>query len=361
MPERSPQDVAAKLASGLLSFPVTHFRPDGGFDEAAYQKHIGWLVSHPAAGLFAAGGTGEFFSLTAEEVERVVVAAVEATAGSVPVIAPSGYGTAMAVELAQRAVKAGAQGILLLPPYLTEVTQEGLEAHVRAVCAATDLAVIIYNRANAVYSADTVERLATACPTLVGFKDGIGSVEQMTRVFAQLGDRLSYIGGLPTAELYAMPYRSLGLSTYSSAIFNFLPDLAVRFYDAVRAGDNAGVVAALRDFVIPYCDLRNRRPGYPVSIIQRLPAAVVGARPVRSGSRRRTPRPRSRSRGRRTGRRSSTSPVRRPVSRRGRGDPGGTGGSRCTGSARRTARTARTRRSSAPRRGRPRVRRTTRR
>jgi 5-dehydro-4-deoxyglucarate dehydratase len=268
MPDKSLQAVAAQLGSGLLSFPVTHFRADGGLDLPAYQKHVEWLGGYPAAGLFAAGGTGEFFSLTPDEVERTVASAVEAAPEGMPIIAPAGYGTEMAVDLVQRAERAGADGILLFPPYLIDAPQEGLEAHVRSVCEATDLGVVIYNRGNAVYSAETVERLASSCPTLIGFKDGVGNIEQMTRVFAALGDRLTYIGGLPTAELYAMPYTSLGLSTYSSAIFNFVPDFAVRFYDAVRAGDSARVVAALNDFVIPYCDLRNRKRGYPVSIIK---------------------------------------------------------------------------------------------
>jgi len=62
--EYSPTDLAAQLKSGLLSFPVTHFTSDLQVDEGAYRKHLAWLAEHPVAGLFAAGGTGEGFSLT---------------------------------------------------------------------------------------------------------------------------------------------------------------------------------------------------------------------------------------------------------------------------------------------------------
>lgn len=278
----TPAEVAQQLGSGLLSFPVTHFSADLAFDESAYRSNIAWLAEHDAAGLFAAGGTGEFFSLRPAEVEQVVAAAVEETAYDLPVIAPAGYGTAMAVELAEAAGRAGADGILLLPHYLSEAGQQGLADHVRAVCRATDLGVIIYNRANSRYDADTVERLAADCPNLIGFKDGVGDIEQLTRIYSRLGDRLLYVGGLPTAELYALPYLSLGLTTYSSAIFNFLPAWALQFYAAVRRNDSAAVFRALNDFVIPYCDLRNRTPGYAVSIIK-AGMTVIGrpAGPVR--------------------------------------------------------------------------------
>jgi 5-dehydro-4-deoxyglucarate dehydratase len=279
----SPTDVAQQLGSGLLSFPVTHFTSDLAFDETAYRENIAWLAGYDASGLFAAGGTGEFFSLSLAEVEQVVAAAVKETPAELPVIAPAGYGTAMAVELAQSAERAGADGILLLPHYLSEAGQRGLEDHVRAVCRSTELGVIIYNRANARYDADTVERLAADCPNLVGFKDGVGDIEQMTRIYSRLGDRLLYVGGLPTAELYALPYLKLGLTTYSSAIFNFLPAWALDFYAAVRSGDDAHVFAALNDFVIPYCDVRNRTAGYAVSIVK-AGMKVIGrpAGPVRS-------------------------------------------------------------------------------
>ncbi|WP_394841228.1 5-dehydro-4-deoxyglucarate dehydratase [Pendulispora brunnea] len=280
----SPSELGKKLGSGLLSFPVTHFRQeDLAFDEAPYREHVARLGQYPIAGIFAAGGTGEFFSLTPSEVGAVVKAAVQSAPSGMPVVAPVGYGTRIAVELARAAEKAGADGILLFPPYLTEADAEGLADHVEAVCRATSLGVILYSRGNAVYSADTVARLASSCPNLAGYKDGVGNLDLMTRVVAKLGDRLVYIGGLPTAETFALPYLELGVSTYSSAIFNFLPEFALEFYDAVRAKNRTLVFQWLDQFVLPYTEIRNRRQGYAVSIVK-AGMKVVGrpAGPVRS-------------------------------------------------------------------------------
>ncbi len=121
------------------------------------------------------------------------------------------------------------------------------------------------------------------CPNLVGFKDGVGDIERMTRIYARLGDRLTYIGGLPTAETFALPYLELGVTTYSSAIFNFLPNFALEFYAAVRRRDHAAVFASLREVVLPYIQIRNRRKGYAVSIVKAGMRAVGRpAGPVRS-------------------------------------------------------------------------------
>src|SRR5580704_10672520 len=146
MSKMSPSELAKKIGEGLLSFPVTHFTKDFQFDEAPYRKHIAWLLEHDPAGLFAAGGTGEFFSLTLQEFSQVVSAAVEQTHQRVPVVAGCGYGTAMAKQFAQAGEAAGADGLLLLPPYLLNADPAGLVAHVEAVCAATKLGVIFYNR-----------------------------------------------------------------------------------------------------------------------------------------------------------------------------------------------------------------------
>jgi 5-dehydro-4-deoxyglucarate dehydratase len=264
----SPEEFAKKTGSGLLSFPVTHFTDAYAFDEGPYREHIDWLLQHKPAGLFAAGGTGEFFSLTLQEFSRVVSAAVEQTNHRVPVVAGCGYGTSIAKQFAESAQTAGADGLLLLPPYLINAEPAGIIAHVQAVCASTDLGVIFYNRDNAILNENALEKLCVRCPNLVGFKDGYGDLELMTRIYARMGDRLTYIGGLPTAEAFALPYLEMGVTTYSSAIFNFLPEFAQNFYAAVRRHDGEEVFKQLRDFVLPYIDIRNRHKGYAVSIVK---------------------------------------------------------------------------------------------
>ncbi|MGR6319882.1 5-dehydro-4-deoxyglucarate dehydratase [Micromonospora soli] len=264
-----PPDVLAdRLKSGLLSFPVTHFDAELQFDEARYREHLSWQASFDVAGLFAAGGTGEGFSLTSAELDRVVRVAVDEVAGKVPVLAPATGGTAVSIAQARAAQAAGASGLLLFPPYLTEAGQKGLIEHISAVCRAVDLGVIVYSRANAVLNDVTVAELADRNPNLIGLKDGVGDIEQMTRTYARVGDRLIYIGGLPTAETFALPLLQLGVNTYSSALYNFLPEFALRFYAAVRAQDRASVYQMITDFLLPYLDIRDRARGYAVSIVK---------------------------------------------------------------------------------------------
>jgi 5-dehydro-4-deoxyglucarate dehydratase len=283
MSKMNPSELAKKIGEGLLSFPVTHFTKEFQFDEGPYREHISRLLEYKPAGLFAAGGTGEFFSLTLNEFSSVVGAAVQVTAGKVPVLAGCGYGTAMAKEFAKAAEEAGADGILLLPPYLVNSEAAGLAAHAEAVCAATKLGVIFYNRDNAIIDDVTLAKLCERCRNLIGFKDGVGDIELMTRIFARLGDRLTYVGGLPTAETFALPYLEMGVTTYSSAIFNFLPNFAQQFYAAVRRRDHEKVYAGLREFVLPYIAIRNRRKGYAVSIVKAGMTAINrSAGPVRS-------------------------------------------------------------------------------
>ncbi|HTH52827.1 MAG TPA: 5-dehydro-4-deoxyglucarate dehydratase [Edaphobacter sp.] len=283
MSQMNPAELAKKIGEGLLSFPVTHFTADYRFEEGPYREHIAWLLEHKPHGLFAAGGTGEFFSLALGEFSSVVAAAVNETAGRAPVLAGCGYGTAIAKEFAKAAEDAGADGILLLPPYLVNSEAAGLAAHVEAVCASTKLGVIVYNRDNAIMDDVTLEKLCDRCPNLIGFKDGYGDIELMTRIYARLGDRLTYIGGLPTAETFALPYLEMGVTTYSSAIFNFLPNFAQQFYAAVRQRNRDEVYTLLREFVLPYITLRNRRKGYAVSIVKAgMQAIGRPAGPVRS-------------------------------------------------------------------------------
>ena len=203
--------------------------------------------------------------------------------GKVPIIAGAGGPTRFAIQCAQEAERAGAHGILLLPHYLTEASQEGLIAHVEAVCRSVRFGVIVYNRNVCRLTPESLAILADRCPNLIGFKDGIGDIELMMSVFLRMGDRFSYLGGLPTAEVYAAAYKALGTPVYSSAVFNFIPRTAMEFYAAVASDDQAAQHRLLKQFFMPYLAIRNRGAGYAVSIVK-AGAALVGhgAGPVRA-------------------------------------------------------------------------------
>ncbi|QXC52318.1 5-dehydro-4-deoxyglucarate dehydratase (plasmid) [Agrobacterium salinitolerans] len=255
------------LGDGLLSFPVTHFDGNGRFNPNSYAEHVNWLSGFDASVLFAAGGTGEFFSLTPAEIPEIVRVAKEA-AGSTPIVSGCGYGTEMALSLARAVERAGADGILLLPHYLIDAPQEGLYRHIKAVCQATGMGIMVYNRDNSILQPDTLARLCDECPNLVGFKDGTGDIGLVRQVTAKMGDRLTYLGGMPTAELFAEAYLGAGFTTYSSAVFNFVPGLAVEFYKALRAGEHQKCSTILTDFFYPFMAIRNRAKGYAVSAIK---------------------------------------------------------------------------------------------
>ena len=263
----TPQELKIALGSGLLSFPVTSFDSSGDFNPQPYAKHVSWLSEYDAKVLFAAGGTGEFFSLAPTEIPQIVKIA-KASSGGIPIVAGCGYGTKLAVEIAQAAEKAGANGILLLPHYLIEANQDGLHAHIKTVCQSINIGVMVYNRGTAILEAETIEKLAEDCPNLIGFKDGTGDIGLVREVTARLGDRLTYVGGMPTAELFAEAYLGAGFQTYSSAVFNFVPKLACDFYRELRAGNTEYTTRILKSFFYPFMKIRNRSKGYAVSAIK---------------------------------------------------------------------------------------------
>ncbi len=279
----NPQELKTIMGSGLLSFPLTDFDSNGDFNRRGYIERLEWLAPYGASALFAAGGTGEFFSLTGDEYPDIIRTAVDTCRGKVPIIAGAGGPTRFAIQCAQAAEKAGAHGILLMPHYLTEAGQEGLARHVEEICKSVKFGVIVYNRANSKFKPETLARLAERNANLVGFKDGVGDIEAMVSIYQRMGDRFAYLGGLPTAEVYAAAYKALGTPVYSSAVFNFIPKTAMDFYHAVVADDLPTQHRLLKDFFMPYLELRNRMQGYAVSIVK-AGAKIVGhgAGPVRA-------------------------------------------------------------------------------
>ncbi|BDU57861.1 putative 5-dehydro-4-deoxyglucarate dehydratase [Limnohabitans sp. MORI2] len=279
----TPQELKSIMSHGLLSFPLTDFDANGDFNKKGYIDRLEWLAPYGASALFAAGGTGEFFSLTAEEYPGIIKTAVDTCKGKVPIIAGAGGPTRFAIQCAQEAERAGAHGILLLPHYLTEAGQEGLISHVEAVCKSVKFGVIVYNRNVCKLTPESLAILADRCPNLIGFKDGLGDIEMMSSIYMKMGDRFAYLGGLPTAEVYAAAYKALGTPVYSSAVFNFIPKTAMDFYHAVANDDMTTQHRLLKDFFMPYLAIRNRTQGYAVSIVK-AGAKLVGhdAGPVRA-------------------------------------------------------------------------------
>lgn len=277
----SPDVLRQRIAEGIIAFPATPFQEDGSLDTARHEAHVAHLAQFRPTALAAAGGAGEIFSLTLEEHERVLRATV-ANAGGAPVIGGAAYGTALACEMARACERSGCDGVLLLPPYLVRSEQEGLLRHIRSVCSAVSIAVIPYSRDNAVIAPQTMARLAETCPNIIALKDGTGDLEGVAALRRHVGDRLTIVNGVPTAEVLAPQFQALGVHSYSSAVFTFLPRLARHFFNALRSGDHALVKSMLDCFYGPIVDLRRRRHGYSVSIVKAgLRVVGLAAGPVR--------------------------------------------------------------------------------
>ncbi|MEU1005217.1 5-dehydro-4-deoxyglucarate dehydratase [Streptomyces tibetensis] len=257
---------------GVLFFPVTPFAADGSLDEERLAQHIESGVAAGAGGVFVACGTGEFHALSTEEIERATRVAVQTTAGRVPVLAAAGGPTPVARDQAARVERAGADGILLLPPYLVSAPQQGLVRYVEEVIAATNLPVVFYQRGTARLSAETAAEIA-ALPGVVGLKDGIGDIERMHRIVRAVRavpgtEDFQFFNGLPTAEMTAPAYQGIGVELYSSAVFAFAPEIALAFHRALAEDDDALVSRLLDEFYGPLVALRDEVPGYAVSLVK---------------------------------------------------------------------------------------------
>jgi 5-dehydro-4-deoxyglucarate dehydratase len=257
---------------GVLFFPVTPFDPDGGLAEQILARHVAAGVAAGAGGVFTACGTGEFNALDHDEYTRVVSTAVTATAGRVPVFAGAGGPLPSAKSLARAAAAKGADGLLLMPPYLVTGPTTGLVQYVREVAQATDLPVIIYQRGTARFTPEAVADLASTVPNIVGFKDGLGDFDLLQRIILTVRrateKNFTFFNGLPTAELTVPAYRGLGVTLYSSAVFAFAPEISLAFYKAVTGGDEVLTQRLLTDFYLPLVELRDRTPGYAISLIK---------------------------------------------------------------------------------------------
>jgi len=270
---------------GLLSFPLTPFTSSDEVDLDVFAEHVDQQIAAGPSALFVACGTGEFTALDLDEYRAVVSTAVRVAGGRLPVFAGTGGGPRLARQFAGAAEAAGADGLLLLPPYLVASTPGGLVRHVRYVASSTRLPITVYQRANAVFDPASAVALLDI-PNVAGVKDGVGDVVAMLRLVTAVrtsghprAETFGFLNGLPTAELSVEAYQAIGVESYSSAVLCFAPDIATAFYRAISRGDREVARALLAQFYLPFAALRDTVPGYAVALVKagaRLAGLPVG-------------------------------------------------------------------------------------
>jgi 4-hydroxy-tetrahydrodipicolinate synthase len=170
----------------VLTAMITPFTDDGELDADGAATLARWLVDHGSDGLVVAGTTGEGPTLTDDE--DIVLWTAVREAVDVPIVAGTGTNdTRHTCELSQRAAATGVDGLLVVAPYYNKPSQAGFEAHYRAVGAATDLPILIYDipgRTGRKIDTDVLVRLANEVPTIAGLKDAAGNPGETARVIA---------------------------------------------------------------------------------------------------------------------------------------------------------------------------------
>ncbi|MFD8735250.1 5-dehydro-4-deoxyglucarate dehydratase [Streptomyces sp. NPDC059618] len=281
-PDGVVQRLRDGMASGVLSFPLTSFTQDGHLDPEAYRSYLGGRLATAPGAVFPACGTGEFSALDEDEYRAVVTATVEVADGRMPVVAGTGYGWAQALRFARIAEEAGADALLVLPHYLVEAPESGLVEQLRRIAAGTRLPLIAYQRGPVAFTPEGLRAVAEI-PGVIGLKDGHSDLDRLQRLTLAAPDGFLFFNGAATAEIQARAYATVGVPAYSSAVHAFAPEIAGAFFTALRTGDETTVNKLLRDFYVPLVELRDRVPGYAVSLVKaaaRLRGLPVG--PVRA-------------------------------------------------------------------------------
>ena len=260
----NPNELCAKL-EGVIGFPVTPFHDDHSLDLDGHRKNVRYMLEQPMCALVAAGGTGELYSLTPEEVREVVEATLEEAAGRLPVIAGVGFAGGLAKRLASQAADCGVAGVLAFPPYYPNAEMDGLVDYYSSIAESSGLGVLIYSRDWANFTPAQAGRLAEI-PGVVAWKDGTADIRRYQMIRERLGAKLHWIGG--AGDDMVPGYYGIGIRAYTSSISAVAPKLSIRLHELGAAGDAAALNKLVNDHVVPLYALRTKRKGYEVSAMK---------------------------------------------------------------------------------------------
>ena len=234
----------------VVTAMVTPFDERGDLDLDAAVELANWLVENGSDGLVLSGTTGESPTLT--ESEELVLFRTVREAVSVPVIAGTGSNaTVTAVEQTKRASELGVDGILTVTPYYNRPSQAGLDAHFRAVAAATELPVVIYDhpvRTGRKIETETLVRLAREVPNIVALKDAAGDPAETARLIAGAPSGFEVYSG---DDALTLPLLAVGAVGVISVASHWIGRQMGEMIDAFTKGDvdtarriNAGLIAS---------------------------------------------------------------------------------------------------------------------
>jgi 4-hydroxy-tetrahydrodipicolinate synthase len=228
------------MFKGSMPALVTPFTDSGAVDEDAFAAHVEWQITEGSTGLVPVGTTGESPTLSHDEHKRVIELCIEVAAKRVPVVAGAGSNnTREAIELAQHAEQAGADGLLVVTPYYNKPTQKGLIAHYSAIAEAVSLPIIIYNipgRSVIDMTPETMGALVKAYPNIVGVKDATGRIERVSEQRMTCGPSFVQLSGEDATALGFNAHGGVGCISVSA---NVAPRLCAEFQQATLAGDYA--------------------------------------------------------------------------------------------------------------------------
>ncbi len=222
---------------GSIPALVTPMR-NGSIDEETFRAFVEWQIAEGSHGLVPVGTTGESPTLSHEEHRRVVEICVEVAAKRVPVIAGAGSNsTKEAIDLAKHAEQAGADAVLVVTPYYNKPNQRGLYAHFRAVAAAVEIPLFIYNipgRSIVDMSPKTMGKLFRDCKNVVGVKDATANLARASLQRHRMGAEFIQLSGEDATALGFMAHGGHGCISVTA---NVAPKLCSEFQNACLAGD----------------------------------------------------------------------------------------------------------------------------
>ena len=225
------------LFQGVLPAITTPFLADGGVDHATLEAHARWMLGHGCTGLVPCGSLGEGATLSFEEKVAVIATCVRAAEGRPVIPGIAALSTAEAVRLARAAQAAGAQGLMVLPPYVYVGDWAETRAHMAAVFDATPLPCILYNNPVA-YKVDflpeQVAELAQRHPNLRAMKESSTDARRIAAIQALLGDRITLGVGVDDCLVEGVV---MGAEFWVAGLVNAFPRESVELFDRARAGE----------------------------------------------------------------------------------------------------------------------------